>query len=131
MPFYLFIFIILGHKTPDSLTRHSLTPSLTRSHVKVSIAVAPPGVCGRTHLRLVSLCCRNCPSWLQARTSRLGSLSMWIMRLMASNSTAFLALECCTFFDLGGSWALFRMVSKHSDRRFFTAWSSEDHTISK
>lgn len=56
-----------------------------------------------SYLRLVSLCCRNWPSWLQARTSRLGSLSICIIRQMASNSTAFLALECCTFFDLGGS----------------------------
>lgn len=51
-------------------------------------------------------------------------LSWWMMRLMASKSTAFLALECCTFFDLGGSWALFRTVSRHSARRPRTAGSS-------
>jgi len=26
------------------------------------------------------------------------------MRLIASNKTAFFELECCTFFDLGGSY---------------------------
>ena len=76
------------------------------------------------YLRLVSLCWRNCPSWLQARTRRLGSESMWMMRLMASKSTAFLALECCTFLDLGGSWALFRIVSRHSVSRVRTLGSS-------
>ncbi len=76
------------------------------------------------YLRLVSLCCRNWPSWLQALTSRFASESMWMMRLIASNNTAFLALECCTFFDLGGSCALLRIVSRHSERRFFTAASS-------
>lgn len=40
---------------------------------------------------------------------------------MASKSTAFLAFECCTFFDFGGSWALLRMVSKHSESRPRTA----------
>ncbi len=79
-----------------------------------------------SYLRLVSLCCKNCPSWLHALTRRLGSESMWIMRLIASNNTAFLAFECCTFFDLGGSCALFNIVSKHSVNLFFTAASSED-----
>ena len=77
-----------------------------------------------TDRRLVSRCCRNCPSWLHPRTNRLGSLSMCMMRLMASNSTAFLAFECCTFLDLGGSCALFRIVSRHSVSRFFTDGSS-------
>lgn len=53
------------------------------------------------------------------------NLSWWMMRLMASNSTAFLALECCTFLDLGGSCALFRIVSRHSVRRPRIAASSE------
>lgn len=44
---------------------------------------------------------------------------------MASNSTAFLALECWTFFDFGGSWALFKIVSRHSVRRPLTPGSSE------
>ncbi|EDL18118.1 mCG145965, partial [Mus musculus] len=57
-------------------------------------------------------------------------LSWWMIRLMASNSTAFLAFECWTFLDLGGSWALFRMVSKHSVRRPRTAGSSgQDTTV--
>lgn len=51
-------------------------------------------------------------------------LSWWITRLMASKSTAFLALECCTFLDLGGSWALLRIASRHSVRRPRTAGSS-------
>lgn len=37
-----------------------------------------------------------------------------MIKLIASNSTAFLAFECCTFLDLGGSCALFKIVSKHS-----------------
>ena len=45
---------------------------------------------------------------------------------MASNNTAFLAFECCTFFDLGGSWALFKIVSKHSVSRVLTAGSSDE-----
>ena len=77
-----------------------------------------------THLRFVSRCCRNCPSWLQALTRRFGSLSVWMMRLMASNSTAFLALECWTFFDFGGSCALLSIVSRHSVSLFLTAASS-------
>ncbi|KAG7239622.1 hypothetical protein INR49_028774, partial [Caranx melampygus] len=44
----------------------------------------------------------------------MNNLSWWMMREMASNNTAFLALECWTFLDLGGSWALLRMVSRHS-----------------
>lgn len=28
----------------------------------------------QNYLKFVSLCCRNCPSWLQARTRRFGSL---------------------------------------------------------
>ncbi len=76
------------------------------------------------YLRFVSRCWRNWPNWLHALTSRFGSESMWIMRLIASNNTAFLAFECCTFFDFGGSWALFRIVSKHSESLFFTAASS-------
>lgn len=51
-------------------------------------------------------------------------LSWWMTRLMASKSTAFLALECCTFLDLGGSWALLRIASRHSVRRPRTAGSS-------
>jgi hypothetical protein len=47
-----------------------------------------------------------------------------MIRFMASKSTAFLALECCTFFDFGGSWALFKIVSRHSVSRVFTAGSS-------
>lgn len=47
------------------------------------------------------------------------------MREMASNRTAFFALECCTFLDLGGSWALLRIVSRHSVRRLRRAASSE------
>ena len=82
-----------------------------------------------TDLRLVSRCCRNWPSWLQALTSKFGSESVWMMRFMASNNTAFLAFECWTFFDFGGSCALFSMVSKHSDRRFFTATSSVQRNI--
>ena len=79
-----------------------------------------------SYLRLVSLCWRNWPSWLQALTRRLGSLSMWMMRFIASNNTAFLALECCTFLDLGGSWALLSIVSRHSVNLVFTAGSSVD-----
>lgn len=44
-------------------------------------------------------------------------LSWWIIKLIASNSTAFFAFECCTFLDFGGSWALLRIVSRHSVRR--------------
>ena len=76
------------------------------------------------HLRLVSLCCKNWPSWLHARTNRFASQSMCMMRLIASNNTAFLALECCTFLLFGGSCALLRMVSRHSVSRFFTVGSS-------
>lgn len=43
---------------------------------------------------------------------------------MASKRTAFFALECWTFLDLGGSWALLRMVSRHSVRRLRRAASS-------
>jgi len=74
--------------------------------------------------RLVSRCWRNWPSWLHARTSKLGSQSMWMTRLIASNRIAFLALECCTFFDFGGSCALFSIVSMHSVSRFLTVGSS-------
>lgn len=52
------------------------------------------------------------------------NLSWWMMREMASNRTAFFALECWTFLDLGGSWALLRMVSRHSVRRLRRAASS-------
>lgn len=55
-------------------------------------------------------------------------LSWWMMRAMASNRTAFLALECWTFLDFGGSWALLRMVSKHSVRRLLSAASSAKKT---
>lgn len=51
-------------------------------------------------------------------------LSWWMMREMASNRTAFFALECWTFLDLGGSWALLRIVSRHSVRRLRMAASS-------
>jgi len=74
--------------------------------------------------RLVSRCCRNCPSWLHARTSKFASESMWMTRLIASKRMAFFALECCTFFDLGGSCALFSIVSMHSVSRFLTVGSS-------
>lgn len=47
-----------------------------------------------------------------------------MMREMASKRTAFFALECCTFLDLGGSWALLRIVSRHSVRRLLSAASS-------
>ena len=47
------------------------------------------------------------------------------MRLMASMSTAFFALECCTFFDLIGSWALLRMASRLSLSRALTTASAE------
>ena len=47
------------------------------------------------------------------------------MRLMDSNSTAFLALECWTFLDLLGSWVLFNTVSSASLRRARTTGSSE------
>jgi len=77
--------------------------------------------------RLVSRCCRNWPSWLHARTSRLGSQSMCMTRLIASKRIAFLALECCTFFDFGGSCALFSIVSMHSVSRFLTVGSSTEH----
>ena len=49
---------------------------------------------------------------------------MCMMRLMASKRTAFLAFECWTFFDFGGSCALFKIVSKHSVSRVLTAGSS-------
>lgn len=49
-----------------------------------------------------------------------------MIKLIASNSTAFFAFECCTFFDLGGSCALFRIVSRHSVRRPRTAGSSRE-----
>lgn len=55
------------------------------------------------------------------------NLSWWMMREMASNSTAFFALECCTFLDFGGSWALLRMVSTHSVRRLLRAASSDQN----
>ena len=74
---------------------------------------------------MVSLCWRNWPSWLQALTRRLGSLSMWIIRLIASLSTAFLAFPCWIFLDLGGSCALFKIVSRHSVNLVLTAGSSE------
>ena len=93
-----------------------------------------------SNLMLVSRCCRNWPSWLQARISKAGSLkippenkvkhcdgktrnesqswrtytSMWMIKLIASNSTAFFALECWTFLDFGGSCALFKIMSRHS-----------------
>lgn len=51
-------------------------------------------------------------------------LSWCIIKLIASNRTAFFAFECCTFFDFGGSCALLRMVSRHSVRRPRTAGSS-------
>jgi len=77
------------------------------------------------YLRLVSRFDRNWPNWLHARTSRFGSVSLWMIRLMASNSTAFFAFECWTFFDFGGSCALFRIVSKHSFNLPRTPGSSE------
>ena len=82
-----------------------------------------------TYRRLVSRCCRNWPSWLAALTSSAESQSMWMTRLIASNSTAFLAFECCTFLDLGGSVALFNIVSMHSVSRVRTAVSSEQTYI--
>ena len=77
-------------------------------------------------------------------------LSMCMIWLMASKRTAFLAFECWTFFDFGGSynrsrmhsvnscptsetintnvaidtWALFRMVSRHSFNLPWMAGSS-------
>jgi hypothetical protein len=78
------------------------------------------------YLKLVSRFDRNCPNWLHARTRRFGSVSLWIMRLMASNKTAFFAFECWTFFDFGGSCALFRIVSKHSFNLPRTPGSSEN-----
>lgn len=51
-------------------------------------------------------------------------LSWCIIKLIASNSTAFFAFECCTFLDFGGSCALLRIVSRHSVRRPRTAGSS-------
>jgi hypothetical protein len=66
------------------------------------------------YLRLVSRFDKNWPNWLHARTRRFGSVSLWMIRLMASNNTAFFAFECWTFFDFGGSCALFRIVSRHS-----------------
>ena len=56
-------------------------------------------------------------------------LSLWMIREIASKRTLFLALECWTFLDLGGSWALFRMVSRHSLRRPRTPGSSENNWI--
>lgn len=57
-------------------------------------------------------------------TVTLTDLSWWMMREMASNRTAFFALECWTFLDLGGSWALLRTVSRHSVSRLLSAASS-------
>jgi len=78
-----------------------------------------------SYRRFVSRCWRNCPSWLHARTSRLGSQSMWITRLIASNRIAFLAFECCTFLDFGGSCDLLSIVSIHSVSLDRTVGSSE------
>lgn len=50
---------------------------------------------------------------------------------MASNSTAFLALECCTFFDFGASCALFKIVSKHSFNLTLTPASSVKYQSNK
>lgn len=83
-------------------------------------------------------------------------LSMCMIWLMASKRTAFLAFECWTFFDLGGSynrstdqefsvisypisqaintnvalntWALFRMVSRHS---FNLPWMAGSSIVTK
>ena len=99
-------------------------PALPKCYQSRAVGLAVISVSGLLYLRLVSRCCKNCPSWLQALTRRLGSLSMWIIRLIASNKTAFLALECCTFLDLGGSCALFKMVSRHSVNLVLTAGSS-------
>lgn len=46
--------------------------------------------------------------------TKVNYLSLCIIKLIVSNKTAFFALECCTFFDFGGSCALFKIVSKHS-----------------
>lgn len=63
-----------------------------------------------------------------AAQARAAHLSWWMTRLMASKSTAFLAFECCTFLDLGGSCALLRIVSRHSVRRPRAAGSSGQDT---
>jgi len=65
----------------------------------------------------------ECPDFLLL-VYNAAYLSWWMMRAMASNRTAFFALECWTFLDLGGSWALLRMVSRHSVRRLRSAASS-------
>lgn len=88
-----------------------------------------PGQCQRGSTRAYVLRI-PCSDELRGRAVSGGAaclaahLSWWMMRLIASKSTAFLALECCTFLDFGGSWALFRIVSRHSVRRPRTAGSS-------
>lgn len=60
----------------------------------------------------------------RGRKARAGPPVVVDDRLMTPKSTAFLGVGCCTFLDLGGSWALLRIASRHSVRRPRTAGSS-------